>query len=608
MKKACLLIFALSCSIISFSQTWQWGQRGGTPVANTGGYGHEEDVDDIITDKNGNVYVISNIWNDQPNISGITFTTIWQQKVSQICIASYKCDGSLRWVKLMSDCGGKARAIKLDTLGNLYVSGYILNTSGRPACRIRSNTTVDTSIGPWPNPIYRTMFVMKMDTVGAFNWIRFPEPDTATYTGGSSTIYDMDVDENGNIFLLAALKPGAFAGGAFVANHSVGAGSGSSSADKCTQLYMLKYNTNGVFQSGHHLPFWFKGTASYTAYYKRDHNLHHNIISGVCGYIAGDTLKINGQQVWTSYVAAFDDNGNQLWIAQQDSAGQNGLIGTTENRVTIDNAGNIYYPGWGMDGYSFNGSVVNNTVFVSGVGFVVKMDATGHNIWMRNMSSDGSSSCLQTAVSGNNLGVWGTYGGFTTVMGNDTLHRPNNCGFRVYIARLDAATGSVTGVDSLQGMCGITHIYPASGGGSIDFCTGSITADPYGSFYVGGNMSNHVIVGNDTLDNIGGDQDWFIAKYGSSNCSVPVTVEEINNAITANLKVYPNPTTGIFTISADAAIDKVEIYNVVGAKVFTKKVGYTKTVVDIGNSVKGIYIYVLTLQDGSVLKGKVIVQ
>jgi hypothetical protein len=192
------------------------------------------------------------------------------------------------------------------------------------------------------------------------------------------------------------------------------------------------------------------------------------------------------------------------------------------------------------------------------------------------------------------------------------LYRPMNCGYRAFLARFNANTGAVIAVDSLQAGCGL-NVFASAGGGYVDGGTGLITADRFGNFYVGGYFDYQMWAGiaNDTVTSIGGDQDWFIYKFGTANCTQPIIintgVQQLNSSI-AELKVYPNPSTGTFTFIADAAIGRLEVYNIVGEKVYTETVKGNKTTIDLSNRPAGIYIYTLHSNEGSMIKGKLIIK
>lgn len=74
----------------------------------------------------------------------------------------------------------------------------------------------------------------------------------------------------------------------------------------------------------------------------------------------------------------------------------------------------------------------------------------------------------------------------------------------------------------------------------------------------------------------------------------------------ASLVVYPNPTTGIFSINSSAPTQEIKIYNVAGMLVWSQKVNPTQTTVNISSLVKGIYFVQFKLENGTTKTVKLI--
>ncbi len=76
---------------------WQWGKRGGSTASSTGpGSSGPEEVIDIVTDKNGNVYVLAS------NSSGALAQVnghFWIGPGDRLTLVSWKCNGQFRWMK-----------------------------------------------------------------------------------------------------------------------------------------------------------------------------------------------------------------------------------------------------------------------------------------------------------------------------------------------------------------------------------------------------------------------------------------------------------------------------------------------------------------------------
>lgn len=81
------------------------------------------------------------------------------------------------------------------------------------------------------------------------------------------------------------------------------------------------------------------------------------------------------------------------------------------------------------------------------------------------------------------------------------------------------------------------------------------------------------------------------------------------------LSVYPNPSTGVFTIQFNkeelSAKNTIQIYDMLGDKIYSKglKISDFKSLVDISNQSSGIYLYRVTSEDGNIVKtGKISIQ
>ena len=79
--------------------------------------------------------------------------------------------------------------------------------------------------------------------------------------------------------------------------------------------------------------------------------------------------------------------------------------------------------------------------------------------------------------------------------------------------------------------------------------------------------------------------------------------------VTNETKLYPNPTTGLFTVES-TQMDRLEVYNLVGQKVFEVESGKWKVErsIDATNWNKGIYLVNIVHQDGAIETKKLVVK
>ena len=73
-----------------------------------------------------------------------------------------------------------------------------------------------------------------------------------------------------------------------------------------------------------------------------------------------------------------------------------------------------------------------------------------------------------------------------------------------------------------------------------------------------------------------------------------------------NIAIYPNPSTGLFTVSTgNKAIDKVDVYDVTGKVVLSKNNfsnANSQTVLDMKNVSNGIYFVKISSENQNIVK------
>jgi len=105
----------------------------------------------------------------------------------------------------------------------------------------------------------------------------------------------------------------------------------------------------------------------------------------------------------------------------------------------------------------------------------------------------------------------------------------------------------------------------------------------------------------------------FTATYldcVSESNEVIITVAKGNSILNLdnhNIKLYPNPSNGQFTITSEKLIESFELYDLLGKKVL-EAAPKTKTT-QINTSLQhGLYMYRAVLQDNSISSGKIIIE
>ena len=92
----------------------------------------------------------------------------------------------------------------------------------------------------------------------------------------------------------------------------------------------------------------------------------------------------------------------------------------------------------------------------------------------------------------------------------------------------------------------------------------------------------------------------------TQSCAVPTGIGELYKNIL--FAIFPNPTSGIFTLSSSEKISTVEISDVLGKQVYEKQVRSPKEEIDLSSQPKGIYFLKAQDENGNFGVRKVIVQ
>jgi len=117
-----------------------------------------------------------------------------------------------------------------------------------------------------------------------------------------------------------------------------------------------------------------------------------------------------------------------------------------------------------------------------------------------------------------------------------------------------------------------------------------------GKFCILNNTSNTgLMTGNfDFCDQTGGNIDLNTGTIQPTitYCLYPCNLSINDNSSKNEVSVYPNPGKGIFTITTVDATT-IEVYNIIGAKIYTAKIDTEKTTLDLSSQHNGIYFYKL---------------
>jgi hypothetical protein len=492
-----LIISCLMATITTPAQSWQWGVRGGTLGSST-----RDVIIDMCTDKLGNIYCLAEVAAIGACYIGDSSFNTYGGNVDMV-VFSYNCNKVFRWAKMIGSSAtpDRARAIAIDSLQNIYVTGF--GTGGN--FTIANNTLIDTVTAANNN---KGWFITAFDTSGNFKWFKQPTPDTVLVQNQKYyQFYDIVGTQDG-IYGLAQLRNGVL--------------SGSTISITTPGVYLLHYTSAGVLQSALPIDMQINPDATSFSNIRMVRLPSGKIVIGcrVNGTGSPPTnynLSVGGQAVNNPLlVACFGSNGEFLWKKEnsiQSSVGNGCMYRAVYYNHHIFVAGRIS----GAANSSFGNVNIVNNAGTATVAFVSKLDTLGNIIYVKNSSN---STVAQAdggvAVNSNIASFTGTYT-LDFQLNSLKLQNAPNQGYDIFLANFDATTGNIISLDSLDGDFGYND------------AANAIISDNKGNIYIGGEMGNQLQVGTQTLQSVGGTSDFFIAKYGTSNCSnsvVPVILKQ----------------------------------------------------------------------------------
>ncbi|NER39279.1 MAG: hypothetical protein F6J93_35910 [Oscillatoria sp. SIO1A7] len=308
----------------------------------------------IATDSNGNVYITGSTKGDLggPN-----------QGENDAWVAKYDGEGNQQWVKqLGTDGNDMAWGIATDSSDNIYLTGY---TTG----------SLEGS-----NAGGHDAWIAKYDSNGNKIWLE------QLGTAGDDKSYGVATDGSGNIYI---------SGG------TTGSLEGSNKGDY--DAWVAKYSSDGKQQ-------WLKQLGS------SQEDSSWGIATSESGdiYITGRTTgSLAGDaEGFDAWVAKYDSEGNQQWIQQLSSSGQDYSYG-----VAVDSSGNAYLTGRTTGSLEEEGR--NAGAFDA---WIAKYDSEGNKQWVKQVGGlkndfafaialDSSSNayisgCTQGDLAASNQGGW----------------------------------------------------------------------------------------------------------------------------------------------------------------------------------------------------------
>lgn len=364
------------------------------------------------------------------------------------------------------------------------------------------------------------------------------------------------------------------------------------------------------------------------------------------GYIIAGYTTGFGAGAPDVYLVRTDVNGNMLWTktfggtnsddgysVRQTSDGGYIIVGFTYSfgagnndvyLIKTDTTGNpLWTKTYGASNFDYAYSVEQTTdggyIIVGGtlsfgVGggdvYLIKTDTIGNVLWANTFGAANYDFglCVQQTSDGGYI-VSGTSDSFGAGLQDVYLLKTNTIG-NVLWSRTFGGVGDEFGVDN-----GVEQT--TDGGYIIASATASFGAGLYDVYLIktdtlgnsGCNESNPTTITNSTgtivttpatLVSSGGitSSPTTVTNSGGIVTGLCSNVGIIENNIPVNkISIFPNPSSGVFTIDTELTKGELEIYNVLGEKVKSLQIASSKVEIDLSAQPKGIYFIKLQSED-----------
>ncbi|MGV2829411.1 SBBP repeat-containing protein [Myxosarcina sp. GI1(2024)] len=303
----------------------QWSQQFGTSGVESAW---------ALANDGSNIYVVGDTSGDLANTN---------QGGRDAYLAKFDSDGNVLWSEqLGSSALEQTFGVITDKQGNVYVSGQSVGDLGG------TNFNVGQNLGSTEanqSTILRTTdsFMTKFDSDGNQLWLeKFGTPELDDF-------YNIAIDEDGNVF----------AGGPTTSDFE----------GEDAELYdswLVKLDNNGELQ-------WLEqfGSPDYEFLWDIDTDLEGNVYA--TGWTLGD-LEGENAGSYDTWVVKYDTNGNQLWIRQFGTSGDDGS-GFVFGGIDVDSNNDIFVTG-ATDG-NLGGENAG-----SYDAWVAKYDSAGNQLWL----------------------------------------------------------------------------------------------------------------------------------------------------------------------------------------------------------------------------------
>lgn len=554
-------LFILSSSF-AFGQTWNWAS------ANTNkSSGSYVDPIDGVCDNSGNVYETGE-FAGPVSFGSLNFSAFLSDP--DVYLVKYSKSGTPLW-GVAPVIGGYALGISVATndSGDVCLAGYYTETM-----TIGSYT--------FPRAVNYNMFIAVFDSLGTLKW-------GANSSAGYVISNSVTMDNKGNVYVA----------GYFTSSATLGSFNLVGSGSNC--LLLAKYNNTGnvVWVTTSKLNTFTTG---------------NTVVTDTAGniYVAGqfiDSLSIGVDTFTTKgdqdvFLSKFDPSGNLIWLTTAicpNNVCHAAVYGLGGRFLSIDKHSDLYWSGWFADSVEFGGYTLTSRYHSGYVSapYLVKYSPAGNILWAN--QGFNNNSMQPYSISGGNYGHdLFLCGYFNDSLRFNSITVKSDSGSPSFLFEFDSS-GTAICASVVDNDNDDNNAVAADPTGTDAFLLGDVavtthndTAGCYfGSIYLTGSGNEFSFVGN-------------------FDCSTTTGTNELI-AKSEELRVYPNPNNGLFTIAVKnekLKVKNIAVFDVFGQQVYSQlTIRNSPFTIDLATQPSGIYFYrVLDEGGGLIGEGKVIIQ
>ncbi len=496
----------------------------------------------VVTDKEGNIYIVSAVQADAPTTAGV-HKTYYSGGISDVMLTKFDKDGALIWSTYFGGNGSddSYNYPRLLSDGSIAICGSTTSTNG-----IASLGAHKISYGgSYDN------FLAVFEPNGKLRW--------STYFGGigEETEPSISVDLDDNIFLTgySTSKSGITSDGAFQKQNNGGYDGTVAKFNKTgKQLWCTYYGGSGSDY------FW-------TSEVDKDGNLYVGGSAGSSQLASIGAFKTTYGGNSDGLLVKFDQNGQRIWSTYFGSGGKDDVY-----YLNIDSKDNIYIMG-----------ATTSTGGIASTGAYSTVNSGNEDVFLAKFDKNGNR-------------LWSTYIGgeeWETIFGCDFDNDDN-----IYLSILTKSQAFTTTED-------VPTTYHSGGIWDAAFVKFSPSGELKWSTYFGGDGNDRALgialdqsqnivatINSDSkglatpgaYDEVANGNESLLIKFRDATI---VDVKEI--ALMPELQIFPNPATTYFEIPNDLdEIRNISIYNASG-EVVKRYLHTNKDNFDISQLPVGMY-------------------